>query len=72
MENTDDAYGFPPFRYLAPVIVVGGQRYDALQEREHEVLRSVLRRVRVRRMGSESFDWADRIPSVLDEEAPPI
>jgi dolichol-phosphate mannosyltransferase len=72
VENTDDAYGFPPFRYLAPVIVVGGQRYDALQEREHEVLRSVLRRVRVRRMGSESFDWADRIPSVLDEEAPPI
>ena len=72
MENTDDAYGFPPFRYLAPVIVVGGQRYDALQEREHEVLRSVLRRVRVRRMGSDSFDWADRIPSVLDQDAAPI
>ncbi len=72
VENTDDAYGFPPFRYLAPVIVVGGQRYDALQEREHEVLRSVLRRVRVRRMGSESFDWADRIPSVLDQDAAPI
>ena len=72
VENTDDAYGFPPFRYLAPVIVVGGQRYDALQEREHEVLRSVLRRVRVRRMGSENFDWADRIPSVLDQDAAPI
>ena len=24
MENTDDAYGFPPFRYLAPALVVGG------------------------------------------------
>jgi dolichol-phosphate mannosyltransferase len=72
VENTDDAYGFPPFRYLAPVIVVGGQRYDALQEREHEVLRSVLERVRVRRMASGSFDWADRIPEVLGQDAPPI
>ena len=27
--NTDDAYGFPPFRYLAPAINIGGQDYHA-------------------------------------------
>jgi hypothetical protein len=25
--NTDDAYGFPPFRYFAPAITVDGQDY---------------------------------------------
>ncbi|GAB3666038.1 hypothetical protein GCM10027596_32950 [Nocardioides korecus] len=66
VENTDDAYGFPPFRYLAPVLVVGGQEYDRLRERERVVLGSVLKAVRVRRMASDSFDWADRIPSLLE------
>jgi len=65
VENTEDAYGFPPFRYLAPVLVVGGEEQHRLREREREVLSSVLDNVRVRRMTSDSFDWADRIPVVL-------
>jgi dolichol-phosphate mannosyltransferase len=65
IENTDDAYGFPPFRYLAPVLVMGGAAYDELRRRELDVLRSALQGVRVRRMVSDSFDWADRIPQAL-------
>jgi hypothetical protein len=65
LENTDDAYGFPPFRYLAPVLVIGGEQEQALRARERQLLTSVLERVRVRRMGSNDFDWADRIPTVL-------
>lgn len=65
IENTDDAYGFPPFRYLAPVLVVGGREYVDLREREVEVLASALSCMRVRRMVSDSFDWADRIPDAL-------
>jgi hypothetical protein len=65
IDNTDDAYGFPPFRYLAPVLVVGGERYDELRSREVDVLRSALAGVRLRRMASDSFDWADRIPDLL-------
>lgn len=65
VENTDDAYGFPPFRYLAPVLVIGGEEHDRLRERERMVLASALDRVRVRRMGSDCFDWADRIPGLL-------
>lgn len=63
--NTDDAYGFPPFRYLAPVLVVGGEKYEELRSREAAVLRSALAGVRLRRMASDNFDWADRIPGVL-------
>ncbi len=66
VENTDDAYGFPPFRYLAPVLVIGGDSYETLRDREREVLRSALAQVRVRRMGSDCFDWADRIPTALE------
>jgi hypothetical protein len=65
IDNTDDAYGFPPFRYLAPVLVIGGERYAELRAREVEVLRHALHGVRLRRMVSDSFDWADRIPAVL-------
>jgi len=65
IDNTDDAYGFPPFRYLAPVLVVGGERCEQLRSREVDVLRKALTGVRLRRMASDSFDWADRIPSVL-------
>jgi dolichol-phosphate mannosyltransferase len=67
--NTDDAYGFPPFRYLAPVLVVGGEGYDLLRQHEADVLASVVDRVRVRRMASDCFDWADRIPVVVAEDA---
>jgi dolichol-phosphate mannosyltransferase len=65
LENTEDAYGFPPFRYLAPVLVIGGEEQDRLRERERLVLDSALANVRVRRMASDCFDWADRIPMVL-------
>jgi hypothetical protein len=65
IENTDDAYGFPPFRYLAPALVVGGEEYVDLRQRELDVLTKALTSMRVRRMASDSFDWADRIPEVL-------
>ena len=65
IENTDDAYGFPPFRYLAPVLVIGGEEYLDLRRREQEVLTKALRSMRVRRMASASFDWADRIPEAI-------
>ena len=69
--NTDDAYGFPPYRYLAPVLVVGGEQYEALREREREVLASALRTMQVRRLASDSFGWADEIPRLLREERRP-
>ena len=48
MANTDDAYGFPPFRYLAPAINIGAQDYHQLRAAERDILAGFLGNVRVR------------------------
>ncbi|MGZ4480257.1 MAG: hypothetical protein ACXVW2_16700 [Nocardioidaceae bacterium] len=68
MANTDDAYGFPPYRYVAPVLLVGGEEYAALRAREEQVLRSALGRMRTRRLASDSFGWATEIPRLIAED----
>jgi len=65
LENTDDAYGFPPFRYLAPAITIGGAGYTELRERERETLAAFLRNVRVRVVASDTYGWADVIPTLI-------
>jgi dolichol-phosphate mannosyltransferase len=61
LENTDDAYGFPPFRYFAPAIKIDGRNYRALREREAELLTQFLRTVRARRLVRDDFSWPDAI-----------
>jgi dolichol-phosphate mannosyltransferase len=61
LENTDDAYGFPPFRYFAPAIKVDGRNYRALRKREAELLAEFLRTVRARRLVRDDFSWPDAI-----------
>jgi putative flippase GtrA len=68
MVNTADAYGFPPFQYLAPVLVLGDGDYADLQRRERAVLRSAVSRMQLRRIASDSFGWADTIPALLAED----
>ncbi len=63
--NTDDAYGFPPFRYFAPAITIDGQDYAQLREREHALLTSFLAGVHVRQVSRDDFGWADAIPQLL-------
>jgi hypothetical protein len=65
LANTDDAYGFPPFRYLAPGITIGGMGYAQLREREREILGAFLSHVRTRVVASDTFSWADTIPELL-------
>ena len=67
--NTDDAYGFPPYRYLAPVLVVGGSEYRLLRDRERQVLDSALQTIRTRRLASASFGWADEIPALIARDS---
>ncbi len=66
--NTEDAYGFPPFSFLAPALVVGGEEYSALMQREREILAKALTNIRVRRLASDCFGWADEIPALLAGE----
>jgi dolichol-phosphate mannosyltransferase len=68
--NTDDAYGFPPFRYLAPAINIGGQNYQELRRAEREILASFLSGLRCRTLASNNFSWADDIPRLIQPGSP--
>lgn len=65
LDNTDDAYGFPPFRYFAPALVIGGEEYEQLRRRESRILHRALTGIRIRRLASNTFSWADEIPELL-------
>jgi dolichol-phosphate mannosyltransferase len=60
--NTDDAYGFPPFRYFAPALVIGGDGYEELRAKERKILEQAITGVRARRLATPDFTWADHIP----------
>jgi dolichol-phosphate mannosyltransferase len=66
--NTDDAYGFPPFRYFAPAITIDGHDYAALRERERDLLARFLREVRARRLACDDFSWASAIPRLVGDD----
>jgi hypothetical protein len=70
--NTDDAYGFPPFRYLAPAVRIAGQDYHQLRQAEREMLASFLTHVRVRALASSTFSWADDIPRLIEPACWPM
>ena len=65
IENTDDAYGFPPFNHFAPAIAIGEDGYLTLRAKERAILARALSNIRVRRLASDSFSWADEIPKLL-------
>jgi glycosyltransferase involved in cell wall biosynthesis len=66
--NTDDAYGFPPFRYLAPAITIDGLDHNQLRAMERDILAGFLGHVRCRTLASDNFGWADEIPRLLAAE----
>lgn len=68
IQNTDDAYGFPPFRYLAPGITINGYDYNELRRREREILAGFLSGVRTRVLASDNFGWADEIPRLIAQD----
>jgi dolichol-phosphate mannosyltransferase len=63
--NTDNAYEFPPFRYLAPALTISGQDYRQLREAERNILASFLSHTRVRVLSSDTFSWADDISLLI-------
>ena len=68
LENTEDAYGFPPYRYLAEALQVGGMTYDELREKERLILVSAMESVQIHRLGSDNFTWAETITAALAPE----
>jgi putative flippase GtrA len=69
LANTEDAYQFPPFRQLAPSVVIGGADHAELRRREREILGTALERIRCRWIATPDFSWADEIPRTLADDA---
>ncbi|MGW4215006.1 GtrA family protein [Lentzea sp. NPDC004789] len=69
LANTEDAYQFPPFRQLAPSIVIGEDDHLTLRRKERAILESAIGRLRARWLSTPDFTWADLIPELVDAEA---
>ncbi|MDT7726018.1 MAG: hypothetical protein QOI21_2594 [Actinomycetota bacterium] len=69
LANTEDAYQFPPFRQLAPSIVIGEDDHLALRAKERQILESAVTGLRARWLSTPDFTWADEIRRLLDPDA---
>jgi hypothetical protein len=63
--NTDDAYGFPPFRQMAPSIVIGEDDYLTLRQKERNLIVEAMSGIRARRIATEDFSWCDHINTLM-------
>jgi len=70
IENTDDAYGFPPFATFAPRIRIGDDDYEALRRKEVELLTQAVSGAKRWHLQVPGHEWADVLPSIIDGTAP--
>ena len=69
IENTDDAYGFPPFSTLAPHFVINGMNYEQLRDRERELLTKALNNVTIWRLRVRGHEWGELLPRLIQGDA---
>jgi hypothetical protein len=66
IENTDDAYGFPPFSTFAPRLRIGPDDYAALRRKEAALLKRAIGRAAVWRVRVPGHEWAEVLPRLID------
>jgi putative flippase GtrA len=66
IDNTDDAYGFPPFATLAPNFMIDGSDYQQLRARERELLTQALGNVTVWRLRVRGHEWGELLPRLIE------
>ncbi|HET8786884.1 MAG TPA: GtrA family protein [Candidatus Limnocylindrales bacterium] len=66
LENTDDAYTFPPFASFAPEVVVDGMDHDTLRARERQILAAWLEPAWRLRLRVSGHSWSEVIPTLVD------
>lgn len=66
VENTDDAYGFPPFSTFAPQIRVGDQDYERLRATERQLIGQIIAGIDRWQLRDPERSWASRIPELMD------
>ena len=69
IENTDDAYGFPPFSTLAPHFLIDGRNYEQLRARERELLKQAIQNVTVWRLRVRGHEWGELLPRLIQGDA---
>ncbi len=62
--NTDDAYGFPPYPFIEHFLHSGNGR--DLRAEEREIVGQALAGVPAVLLRSETMDWSQRLPEVVD------
>ncbi len=67
IDNTDDAYGFPPFATLAPTLVIGGRDYQQLRARERELLTQAMQNATIWRLRVRGHEWGELLPRLIAE-----
>ena len=72
IENTDDAYGFPPFATFAPHIRIGSHDYAALRTEEESLLRQALAEVAAVRVRVPGHEWAELLPGLVERFDEPL
>lgn len=77
LENTEDAYGFPPYSSFAPHLTIDGKSHQELKAREREILASALTAVEVQRIRVADYSWPEHIKSrgrraVSEEPSEPV
>jgi dolichol-phosphate mannosyltransferase len=70
LENTDDAYTFPPFASIAPLLRFDGMDEPALRRREREILGEAMTRAWRVRLRVSGHSWASVIPELAAEQHP--
>jgi dolichol-phosphate mannosyltransferase len=65
LENSEDAYGFPPYAELAPLIQLGDQSYTDMLRIERAILAAALESITCVRIRSDAFDWDRQISAYI-------
>jgi putative flippase GtrA len=66
IDNTDDAYTFPPFASFAPLLRMGGLDEPALRIHERALLERAIARAWRLRLRVVGHSWSELIPSLVE------
>lgn len=72
LQNTEDAYTFPPFATFAPLLVIGGMAFEDLLRREREILREAIEPAGRLRLRVSGHNWSELLPPLLEGPAEAI
>ena len=68
IENTDDAYGFPPFSTFAPHLTLGSYSYSELRQREVALLAQAIATADLLRLQVPGHGWAELVAGLEPRE----